>query len=52
VALNELGEVADPEEVNSIMAQADRNGDGTIDYEEFCIMWVLLDRSVCLKPKR
>jgi Ca2+-binding EF-hand superfamily protein len=36
--LNELGEAAEQEEINAIMSQADKNGDGTIDYEEFCIM--------------
>jgi Ca2+-binding EF-hand superfamily protein len=37
-ALKELGEDAPPEEVAQIMSQADKNGDGSIDYEEFCIM--------------
>eukprot|EP00983_Pelagomonas_calceolata_P062646 1147374-Pelagomonas_calceolata.AAC.12 len=36
--LHKLGEDADTDEINNIMSQADKNGDGTIDYEEFCIM--------------
>nr|AFK09219.1 calcium-dependent protein kinase [Dunaliella salina] len=36
--LADLGEEANKDEVNAIMSQADKNGDGKIDYEEFCIM--------------
>lgn len=37
-ALEEVGECPDHEEVTQIIASVDKNGDGTIDYEEFCIM--------------
>lgn len=37
-ALRELGEDVDPAEVQQIISQADNNGDGSIDYEEFCQM--------------
>lgn len=33
-----MGEEPDPEEVAAIIRAVDKNGDGTIDYEEFCVM--------------
>ncbi len=38
VALREVGEEPDESEVQAIISSVDKNGDGTIDYEEFCSM--------------
>eukprot|EP01135_Chromosphaera_perkinsii_P003658 Nk52_evm37s250 gene=Nk52_evmTU37s250 len=38
--LTKNGEAMSPAEVKSIMKEADRNGDGVLDYEEFCSMMV------------
>ncbi|KAJ9528579.1 hypothetical protein QJQ45_020442 [Haematococcus lacustris] len=37
-ALREVGEEPDEVEVQTIIKSVDKNGDGTIDYEEFCVM--------------
>ncbi len=37
-ALIEVGENPEPEEIAAIIGSVDKNGDGQIDYEEFCIM--------------
>jgi Ca2+-binding EF-hand superfamily protein len=37
-ALREVGENPDPGEIKSIINGVDKNGDGQIDYEEFCSM--------------
>jgi Ca2+-binding EF-hand superfamily protein len=42
-ALREVGEDPDPEEIRAIIKSADVNNDGTIDYNEFCAMWAVVD---------
>ena len=36
--MNNLGEKLEPEEIEAIIAEADLNGDGQIDYAEFARM--------------
>ncbi len=34
--MNHLGEYIPPEEINDIIGELDTNGDGQIDFDEFC----------------
>ena len=36
--MSSLGEKLTPEELNEMIKEADTNGDGQIDYQEFCKM--------------
>lgn len=36
--MRECGEEIDNSEIDGILKSVDKNGDGTIDYEEFCTM--------------
>jgi hypothetical protein len=38
LVMNNLGEKLEPEEIEAIIAEADLNGDGQIDYAEFARM--------------
>ena len=42
VLFNELGMTSlDPERMRQVMNEIDKNGNGELEFDEFCAMWVI-----------